>query len=96
MPGTPDILTSIHGRQLGLGPNGELIAAGSRVSNGRNLGPFGSAPGFLQDPSFAFEFFDDFLNPASATASDNQAYTDRGGRDAAGRLHQVRAEALTR
>lgn len=75
MPGTPDILTSIHGRRIGLGHNGELIVEGKRVTNPAFGGPFQQAPGFIADPSYAFEFFDDFINPAGSTASDYHAYT---------------------
>jgi hypothetical protein len=76
MVGTPKILTSLHGSRIGLGPNGELIVEGSRVTNPRqNGGPFRQAPGFIKDPSYAFEMFDDFLQPASATMSDLMAWT---------------------
>jgi hypothetical protein len=44
MSGSPEILTSLHGRKLGLGPNGELIVGGTRVTNGIiNGGPFAQA-----------------------------------------------------
>lgn len=98
MTGTPDILTSLHGRRVGLGPEGELIVEGTRVTNRKMLGgPFLQAPGFIKDPSYAFEMFDDFLNPASATASDVQAWTavNDGGtgtpafQDAAGGIFNV-------
>lgn len=97
MPGTPDILTSIHGKRIGLGPNGELIVEGNRVTNPRFAGPFLQAPGYINDKAYAFEIFDDFLNPASATASDVQAWTalNDGGtgtpafQDAAGGIFNV-------
>lgn len=72
---TPNILTSIHGHRLGLGPNNELIVDGSRISNGASSKLWSQAPGFAQDPLLYYTFFDDFINPASSTASDNHAYT---------------------
>lgn len=75
MPGTPAILKSVKGKQLGLGPSGELIVEGSRITEGRHYGPFSQAPGLILDPSFAHAFMDDFLAPASATMSDAMAWT---------------------
>lgn len=73
---TPEILTSLHGRKFGIGPNGELIAGGSRISGATPPALWKHAPAAGDiDPSTAFVFFDDFLNPASATASDYHAYT---------------------
>src|SRR5690606_26438998 len=73
---TPEILTSLHGRKFGIGPNGELIAGGSRISGATPPALWKHAPAASDiDPSTAFVFFDDFLNPASATASDYHAYT---------------------
>lgn len=60
---------------------------------------WGNAPVLqcLADPSLGFYYFDDFLNPASATVSDVQAYTsaDDGGtgtnafQDVAGGIYNV-------
>lgn len=95
---TPKILTSIHGRRLGLGPNGELIVNGSRVTGATQPDLWKGAPSLNDnDPSRFFQFFDDFLNPASATASDYHAYTsnDDAGtgtnafQDAAGGIYNV-------
>jgi hypothetical protein len=73
---TPNILTSIHGKQLGLAADGSLIVNGSRVSNATQDGLWAGAPSMADnDPSRYFLFFDDFLNPASSTASDYHAYT---------------------
>lgn len=55
------------------------------------------SPALRPDPAYAFEIFDDFLNPASATASDVQAWTavNDGGtgtpafQDAAGGIFNV-------
>ena len=94
----PNILTSIHGRRLGLGALGELI------SNGRFLS--GPAPADLwklapspndADPSTFHVLFDDFLNPASATVSDLMAWTSNDDaatgtnafQDAAGGIYNV-------
>lgn len=73
---TPNILTSIHGKRIGLAADGSLIVNGSRVSNATQDGLWAGAPSMADnDPSRAFLFFDDFLNPASSTASDYHAYT---------------------
>lgn len=72
---TPPILTSLHGKRIGLGPSGELIVEGARVSNARQSALWVNAPGFDNDASRYFTLFDDFLNPASATASDLMAWT---------------------
>jgi hypothetical protein len=69
MAATSDIQVSLHGRRIGLGKDNELILQGNRIAPGR----FG--PGMIIEPGAAFTFFDDFLNPASATASDYHAYT---------------------
>lgn len=73
---TPEILTSLHGRRFGIAGDGSLILNGRRIA-----GPtpdtlwLGAPAGGDTDPSRYFTFFDDFLNPASATASDYHAYT---------------------
>lgn len=73
---TPDILTSIRGRRFGIGPNGELILNGTRIAGATPADLWKHAPSLNDhDPSRFFMFFDDFLNPASATASDYHAYT---------------------
>lgn len=94
---TPHIMTSLHGRRVGLGPSNELIVDGTRVSNGTVAALWQHAPARVQDPALAFELFDDFLNPASATVSDVQAWTavNDGGtgtpafQDAAGGIFNV-------
>lgn len=75
MTGTPNILTSLHGRKLGIAQDGSLILNGSRLAHSTPATLWKHAPGFTNDPGFAFTFFDDFLNPASSTASDYHAYT---------------------
>lgn len=95
------IRTSKHGTELGIGHLGEIIAGGEtpfRVSNEPppKLWQYAPAPN-ENDPSRVFTFFDDFLNPASATASDYHAYTsnDDAGtgtnafQDAAGGVYNV-------
>lgn len=73
---TPDILTSIHGRRIGLAADGSLIVNGSRISGATQPALWAGAPSLNDnDASRAFVFFDDFINPASATASDYHAYT---------------------
>lgn len=95
---TPNIRTSIHGRRLGLGPNGELIVNGARATGATPSDLWAGAPSPNDnDPSRFFTVFDDFLNPASATASDLQAYTDNNDgatgtnafQDAAGGVYNV-------
>lgn len=72
----PKILTSIHGRKLGIGPSGELIMNGARVSNATPPALWREAPSPSDNDSSRFHlFFDDFLHPASATASNVHAYT---------------------
>jgi hypothetical protein len=76
MTGTPKILTSIHGKRLGIASDGSLVLNGTRVTGATAPDLWKNAPATNDiDPSKAFLFFDDFLNPASATASDYHAYT---------------------
>lgn len=72
---TPKILTSLHGKKVGLGSSGELIVDGSRVSNGAVVDLWKHAPALMQDPATAHLLFDDFLTPVSATVSDYMAWT---------------------
>lgn len=92
------ILTSLHGRQIGLGHNGQLIVNGARVTGATQPDLWKLAPSLNDnDPSRFFLFFDDFLNPASSTASDYHAYdsNDDSGtgtnafQDAAGGIYNV-------
>lgn len=70
------IRTSVHGKRLGLGPNNELIVNGRRAANADVADDlWEKAPAPQQSPGLYTVFFDDFLHPASATASDLQAYT---------------------
>lgn len=97
MAGTPPTQTSIHGKRLGIGPSNELIVGGSRVSNGTLSPLWAGAPSILDHDQSFFMIFDDFMNPASATASDVQAWTalNDGGtgtpafQDAAGGIFNV-------
>jgi hypothetical protein len=71
------ILTSLRGKRIGLAETGELIVNGRAISPASALAVspiWGDLPSDLADPSY-FTFFDDFINPASATASDYHAYT---------------------
>jgi hypothetical protein len=97
-----DILTSIHGRLAGVSADGKLVVNGIEVSEatssptGKAL-PWADCPVIGNDPSVAFTMFDDFMYPASATASDVQAWTalNDGGtgtpafQDAAGGIFNV-------
>jgi hypothetical protein len=69
MAAISDIQVSLHGRRLGLGKDKELILQGNRIAPGR----FG--PGMIIEPGAAFEMFDDFMMPGSATTSALHAYT---------------------
>ncbi len=73
-----DIVTSLRGRRMGFGPDGELIVNGTAISPTAALAAadlWANAPSASADPSAFTLFFDDFINPASATASDYHAYT---------------------
>jgi len=71
-----DILVSLHGNRIGLSEDAELIIDGIKYTDATPSPLWREAPALnAQDPSRFFLFFDDFINPASATASDNQAYT---------------------
>ena len=73
---TPQILTSLHGRRVGLGPNGELIVNGSRVSGATQNALWAGAPSLNDnDPSRFYMLFDDFLLPATSAVSDYTAWT---------------------
>lgn len=70
---TPQILTSLHGRRVGLGPNDELIVSGSRISGAKQNALWATAPSLNDnDPSRFYMLFDDFLLPATSATS---AYT---------------------
>lgn len=91
------IKTSIHGKRVGLSHDGALVIDGRRVSGGLPAPLWELANAAQMDPGAYFDFFDDFLNPASATASDYHAYTsnDDSGtgtnafQDAAGGVYNV-------
>lgn len=71
-----NILTSIKGKRLGLAHDGSLVLDGARVSNATPSALWATAPAPNDhDASRAYMMFDDFLNPASATVSDTQAWT---------------------
>lgn len=92
MTGTPDILTSIHGKRLGLGPNNELIVAGSRVSGPKPPTLWSQAPSPADiDPSNAFVFFDDFFSADyhTYTSNDDTATGTNAFQDAAGGIYNV-------
>lgn len=69
--------TSVRGKRLGFGPDGELLLGGRAL-----MGPTGNAVNPIwenapvnYDPTYAYELFDDFMNPASTTVSDVTAWT---------------------
>lgn len=73
---TPAITTSIHGRRLGLGPDGELIVNGIRATNATPSTLWAGAPSHAQaDPGLYHLLFDDFLQAATSAVSDYMAWT---------------------
>lgn len=92
-----EILVSLHGRRAGLSTQGELIIDGTAHTPVTVPELWREAPPAGNDRSVYFEIFDDFMNPASATASDVQAWTavNDGGtgtpafQDAAGGIFNV-------
>jgi len=93
-----NILTSLKGRRFGISQDGSLILDGAEISEPTRPTLWAAAPALnSQDPSRFFLMFDDFMNPASATASDVQAWTalNDGGtgtpafQDAAGGIFNV-------
>lgn len=74
-PSTPDVAVSIHGKRLGIAHDGSLVLNEQRIANETPNALWKNAPARDQDPSRVFEIFDDFVNAASATASDVQAWT---------------------
>src|SRR5688572_7910099 len=95
---TPSILVSQHGRLFGIGTDNSLILNERRIANGTVPALWKHAPSPNEnDAALFFQIFDDFLNPASATASDVQAWTavNDGGtgtpafQDAAGGVFNV-------
>lgn len=94
-----DSFKSIVGRRFGIGVDNTLTVNGVKVAESVTTMPalYAEAPVVGRDASVAFTFFDDFINPASATVSDYHAYTsnDDGGtgtnafQDAAGGVYNV-------
>lgn len=67
-----NVLTSIHGKLVGLNAEGQLVVNGSPITAPSDPLWVGAPVG---SPFNYYEVFDDFMNPASATASDVQAWT---------------------
>lgn len=92
MAGTPDILTSIRGKRLGLGPNDELIISGSRVTGPKPPILWTGAPAASDiDPANAFVFFDDFFSADHHTYAsvDDSGTGTNAYQDAAGGVYSV-------
>jgi hypothetical protein len=91
---TSNILTSIHGRRIGLNADKQLIVEGSPVTAPVTPTWEGAPVG---SPFHYFEVFDDFMNPVTTAISDTQAWTvlSDGGtgtpvfQDAAGGIFNV-------
>lgn len=76
MPGTPNILVSMHGRRFGIAQTGELILDGSRISGPKRSELWQKAPAFdSTDPLTYFQMFDDFMYPATTAVSDVTAWS---------------------
>lgn len=67
-----NILTSIHGKLVGLNAEGQLVVNGSPITAPSDPLWVGAPVG---SPFNYYEVFDDFMYPASATASDLTAWT---------------------
>lgn len=70
-----NILTSLHGKKCGITESGALVIEGQQVTQAVEPGLWELCPAGGRDPYPTYEFFDDFLAPASATASDITAWT---------------------
>jgi hypothetical protein len=68
-----NILTSIHGKRLGINAEGQLVLDGNLITNPTDP-LWAGAPGGGSPYSY-YEVFEDFMYPASATASDLTAWT---------------------
>lgn len=89
---TPSILTSIHGKRVGLGPNGELIVNGARVTGATPPDLWAGAPSLNDpDPSQFHRFFDDFYSADAHTYTsvDDAGTGTNAYQDAAGGVYSV-------
>lgn len=92
-----NILTSIHGKKLGIANSGAIIVDGAQATQATPPSLWALCPARGQNPYPIYEFFEDFLYPASATASDVTAWvvTSDGGtgtnafQDAAGGIFNL-------
>jgi hypothetical protein len=93
-----EILTSLHGRKIGVTSRGALVIDGQQASQEVNVGGLWAlCPSTGQDPAGVYEFFDDFIYSESATVSGLSTYvsTDDSGtgtnayQDAAGGIFNV-------
>lgn len=67
---------SLFGKLFYKGADGSFVMNNRRVSNaGPGADFWAQAPAPQLEPSLYYEIFDDFMNPASATASDVMAWT---------------------
>lgn len=69
------ILTSLHGRRCGITKDGALIVNGVAVSQSNTPDLWALCPAGGRNPYPTYEVFEDFMYPASATASDLTAWT---------------------
>lgn len=69
------ILTSLHGKRIGLAQNGALIIDGRAETQATPPDLWALCPAAGRNPYPTYEVFEDFMYPASATASDLTAWT---------------------
>lgn len=89
---TPKILTSIHGQRFGIGPNGEIIGSGSRLSGPKPPALWKEAPAPNDiDPANYYTFFDDFFSADyhTYTSNDDAGTGTNAFQDAAGGIYNV-------
>jgi|SRR5688572_23391997 len=70
-----NILVSLHGKRCGIAQNGQLIVDGVAVSQATPPDLWALCPAGGRNPYPTYEVFEDFMYPASATASDLTAWT---------------------
>lgn len=70
-----NILVSLHGKRIGLAQNGALIVDGAAASQATPPSLWSLCPADGRDPYPTYGVFEDFMLPASATASDLTAWT---------------------
>ena len=89
---TPEILTSLHGKRLGLARDGSLVGSGSRLSGATPPALWKEAPSPNDvDPSTFCVFFDDFYSADyhTYTSNDDAGTGTNAFQDAANGIYNV-------